>query len=319
MKYDIDIYCFKFNPTRFDDDDDLTKGKEDLKLFPMSIPFIINHYGTVIFELNCYSKEDFIFPTLDDKCNDFRIDFHFYLKYSLSIENDLNEQDYSNLLWLLSKKISEFSVALQISIPDFVSFSEAFIFSNGKFKFKRDYLGFSVDILRIVDNFSWPKLQSLNPLMTWKWLEKYFIEEEKLSSNRTQRAIYAFTNLFANHINEDSYIDLIWSMIALESLYAKSKNGIQEQLNEKIKVILGELKDFKKIIKQMYDFRSQFLHGSLEIPSKFNCNDNSNERLDFMFKYWDTTSISIAILIGTFQYMVMNNLDELDFKYTLKN
>lgn len=318
MKYNIGIIYSKFLPSRFEDDDDLRKAKEDFKYFPIDIPVNVDDYGQIIITLNYYLKSDFEFPKITSECNGFRKDCHLYLKYTFALDTELNDHDFSNLVWLIAKKVSEFSVALQIALPGFIHCSEGYVFSNGEFIFKKDPL-FSLcqEMLPIVSKIGWPQLDSLEPLKVWKWIENYFTGKENFSSNSTQRAIFAFTNLFDEH-NVDYYIDLIWTMVALESLYVRNNVLVQEQLHEKAQVILGELKDFKKVIKQMYAFRSSFLHGNSDIPSKFLYEEDFDRNVDFIFKYSDTTAISAAILIATFQYMVINNLEELTFKYKVE-
>ncbi|HET6246049.1 MAG: hypothetical protein H0V01_10290 [Bacteroidetes bacterium] len=317
MKYNIEIIYSKFLPSRFEDDDDLTKASDDFKYFPIEIPVNVDNYGQIYINLNYYLKADFKFPLITKECKCFNKNNHLYLKYSFIIETELNEHDFSNLIWLIAKKVSEFSIALQIALPGFVHFSKGYVFSNGKFLFKKDPL-FSIcqEMLPVISEIGWPKLTSIEPLIVWRWIEKNFNGLDNFSTNNTQRAVFAFTNVF-DKITSHFHIDLIWIMIALESLYTRNNVGVKEQLMEKIPLLLGETKEFKSIINKLYSFRSNFLHGNTDIPSKFNFNEEHDENIKFMFKYFDTTAISTAILIATFQYMVLNNKEELVFKFSL--
>ena len=319
MNHNICTIFSKLNPSRFDNDDDLMKAEKDFEKFPIIFPVKAENFGIINIKLECFLKEDFDISFLPKEPDDYRKFHNLFLKYSFNLETDLSGKELSDLIWsITTKNVSEFSIALQIALPGFVHFSAGLVFVNGKFKFETVPL-FTIcqemDSV-ILSKVGWPKLESMEPIMVWNWLEKYFDGIENFSSSRTQRAIFAFTQIF-DDLQNDSHIDFVWGMIGLEALFAQDKNGIQQQLNEKIQVILGELKDFKKIIKQMYNYRSKFLHGDLDIPSKFQVDEMFEKNLDFIFKYEEMKSLAIAILIATFQYMVKNNLDELKFKYEL--
>lgn len=319
MNYNICTIFSKLNPSRFNDDDDLEKVKKDLEKFPITFPVKVENYGVIEIKLECFLKEDFDFSFIPDGLKNFQKDDNLFLKYSFNLNTDISDQELSILIWrITTKKISEFSIALQIALPGFVHFSAGLVFVNDKFDFETVPLFTLCQEMDsvIISKIGWPKLELMEPIIVWNWLEKYFDGFENFSSSRTQRAVFSFTQIF-DDLQNDSHIDFIWGMIGLEALFAQDKNGIQQQLNEKIQVILGDLKDFKKIIKQLYNYRSKFLHGDLDIPSKFQADEMFDKKLDFIFKYEEMKSLAIAILIASFQYMVKNNVNEINFKYEI--
>ena len=90
-----------------------------------------------------------------------------------------------------------------------------------------------------------------------------------------------------------------------------------EQVNEKVQLVLGEITEFKKSIKNMYNFRSRLVHGDLDIPSIIgeNYQDQRIERYDV--ELYHSALLSLAILVSTFQWMIENNQTELIFENRL--
>ena len=105
--------------------------------------------------------------------------------------------------------------------------------------------------------------------------------------------------------------------MGLEAFFCKGKEGLKQQIFEKSQLVLGEVKDYKKEIKQMYDIRSELIHGVLDLPYSFNENLESKEWNTFNNKIYSASLVAIKMLIVTFQYMVKNNIEELDFIYKL--
>ena len=109
-------------------------------------------------------------------------------------------------------------------------------------------------------------------------------------------------------------MDLLWSLIGIEALYCSGKEGLSEQIFTKTQIFLGEIIDYKKKLKQMYDFRSRLIHGDLNIPPNHFYDDDN----PFRDQLFDSTVFAVAILTATLQKMVYENKKELNFKYKLE-
>lgn len=313
----IEILYSRFSPTRFHEETE-EQIIGDIKLLPDKFEVELEDYGNILICLNVFRKEAFNISHYSKLCPDLRKEDNLFLIFSTEIKRLDGHNVFENLIWLLSKKISYFLISLQISIPCFVHFSKGLVIVDDIFNFKSDAL-FSIDsdLLLMRDKIAWPKLENLDPAITWKWVSKYFGRDISVSQGNTQRALFAFANTFKDIRYNGDEIDFIWLMIGIESLYAKGNNAVQEQINEKVQLILGELLDFKKIIKKMYNFRSKFLHGETDIYIDIRYNEDDEKFLDLIFEYGDNYFVAYLILLATFQFMVINNLDTLDFKYQL--
>lgn len=167
-----------------------------------------------------------------------------------------------------------------------------------------------------IENLKWPTYKNTKFIKVWEWFLKNEFSFEKHSKSNTERALNAFTHLFKdNHV--DSVFDLFWSLIGIETLYCSGKEGLSEQIFNKTQVVLGELKDYKKRLKQMYDFRSRLIHGDLDIPpNHYDLNDKDEEQ--FQQSLYDSTILAVAILTATLQTMVNEDRKSVKFKYILE-
>jgi hypothetical protein len=131
--------------------------------------------------------------------------------------------------------------------------------------------------------------------------------------NQLTIAINCLTYILSFELN--NFERLMYCMIGLEAIYTKGNVGILEQLNDKIQIYLGQLIDYKKIIKEMYSIRSRYLHGDTPIRPYF-VYGNTNETI-YEKNIYDALSISSILLIRTIQKMLLEGKTELNFKYKL--
>lgn len=70
----------------------------------------------------------------------------------------------------------------------------------------------------------------------------------------------------------------------------------------------------------MYNIRSKFIHGMMDLPYN---HSHLNYSTNLIEKYHDeineAAAISVKMLIATLQFCIVNNLNELDFKYSLND
>ena len=109
---------------------------------------------------------------------------------------------------------------------------------------------------------------------------------------------------------------MFWALIGIETLYCSGKEGLSEQIFNKTQVVLGEIKDYKKRVKQMYDFRSRLVHGDLDVsPLHYDLDDVDEQQ--FQQNLYDSAILAVAILTTTLQQMVKRDKVNLRFQYVL--
>jgi hypothetical protein len=83
------------------------------------------------------------------------------------------------------------------------------------------------------------------------------------SNMALHRAFCAFSQTFDWRIQFGPE-QLMWSVLALETLYIRGRAGMADQLKDTVTALLGDVGTVK--ISKMYDFRSRFIHGDMDFP-----------------------------------------------------
>jgi hypothetical protein len=118
-------------------------------------------------------------------------------------------------------------------------------------------------------------------------------------------------------LSSTSSIDLVWILLGLEALYSKGNVGLKEQLLGKTEALLGPRTENKKAFGTVYDFRSRFLHGDVDLPLRFTEFDAVQKYEDFHVELSRNEHLALAVLLSTLQWMVSRNATELVFEYCL--
>ncbi len=136
-----------------------------------------------------------------------------------------------------------------------------------------------------------------------------------MATNSIERALSALTYIYDCY----SYEDLFYSMIGIEAIYVRSKEGILQQIKDKSKSIFGEPKDYMKRLKHMYNVRSRFIHGELNFPPRYCPDGDTQEFFQFSDKeYFDALNMAQALLIASIQQFILMDTDEIEFELKVK-
>lgn len=155
----------------------------------------------------------------------------------------------------------------------------------------------------------WPELKSVSIQETIDSFDFNESSMEGISKNDYQRAVNTFSHIFSDLFEKSTDI-LFWNMVGIEALLAKGNKDIQLQIKEKSALVVGEPTEFKKKLGKLYEYRSKFVHGELNIPAKF----SSDEDL-FEDEYWDYTSFSTSILLALLRELITKKKTEFIFEY----
>lgn len=316
-KFDI-LIPQSFN--RYARDDQESKGKKEISKLPSEFVCHFEHYGTQKIIVEYLFENDFN-KISKSRLKKFIKPYDLIIHFNCTIDNELllsidNENPKVAFLILFDYKVTAYLIALQISLPGIVHFSEGIVIApvkiNGELtpmiSLVREMFAFNQD------EFKWPRLKVLDVNKTWLWLEPLF--KDKISTNKIQRALFGFTWIHHDSLN-DLTNELFYSLLGIEALYAKGNINIMGQINEKVQIVLGELTDFKKVIKQMYDFRSRLVHGDLDIPNKMSADYDIVNIRKYDKELYKSSCLALAILISTFQWMIEKNCTELKFETKL--
>ncbi len=237
---------------------------------------------------------------------------------NLRLTSEEQEQLFKmNFIAELRSKIYYFLVLTNIAKPGIIKTSTGEIWVNKKIEsYFHPIISIHRESLDDVLEMKWPKYSNLKFTDVWNWFNKYNFSFERHSQNPTERALNAFTHLFKENSLGITF-DLFWSLIGIEALFCKGKEGLSNQIFNKTQVLLGEISDYKKKLTKMYEFRSRLIHGDLEIPPNHYEFEDENEE-EYQENLYQAAFLAVAILTATFQKMVELDKNEIDFKYRLK-
>ncbi|MFD0698023.1 hypothetical protein ACFQZT_28515 [Paenibacillus sp. GCM10027628] len=216
------------------------------------------------------------------------------------------------------KRLYDFIICINIARVGSIRVDQGVIFIDNQFYQKLKMMNNNFqEVFLFTQKTRWPVLEHLEIHTVWNWITEKAGFLDGVGGTPVDRALTALTYLFGSNGETNEGMDLFFTMIGLESLYCTSNNGIKEQLLEKSQVFLGKQTDYKKLFKGMYDYRSKFIHGSLNFPVKYHFFDGSDEYDQFMKDSYDATLMAQSVLIATLQQLSKRNMNELNFEYTL--
>jgi len=166
-------------------------------------------------------------------------------------------------------------------------------------------------------HLGWPKFFNPTFQQAWNWMRSSDAIQIGVGVGPLGRSLAALSHLTTSHTRESSSLDLVWILLGLESLYSKGNLGLKEQLLVKTEIILGPRTENKKALGMVYDFRSRLLHGDIDIPTRFTEYDGADKFEEFHDDLAKSSEISLAVLIATLQWMIINNRYSLNFSYNI--
>lgn len=168
------------------------------------------------------------------------------------------------------------------------------------------------------NKYKWPYLKSDSVATAWRWLASAKCLEDGIARGPLGRALASLTYVASEGPKTESSLNLVWILLALEALYCSGNVGLREQLVAKSELVLGRRVENKRAFGAMYDFRSRFLHGDMDLPlrySQFNAVPAFERHYDDLGDY---EGLGLAALIATLQVMIRNNWRGLAFGYEVQ-
>ena len=219
----------------------------------------------------------------------------------------------------MERAIGELALAANVAQPGSLDIEGGQLVFDGRFEQRRlraytNQLGFATDE---VASIGWPKLQHLAVGAVWRWMGRLEGFDKGLPKGRGGRALAAFSQLIKGGIAENSPIDLIWILVGLEALYGHGNVGLKAQLIEKSQMLLGRPTAFRKRFDGMYDYRSRFVHGDLDIPLSHWLYRGGTETNKFELETYETWTVAAAVLVASLQELVLRGWSEPAFGYVV--
>lgn len=268
----------------------------------------------VIYSSKIEKKEDKRIKELSKKHRFFKNDFvEDFLLIDLTFKNEKRESDkYSGIT--LKFILSRFALLLNLTYATKIDLLPGVIYSNdNKFLAETEIILSSLDYAYEVQlKTKWPKIYRLNLTQTLEWYSSNNLHTDFNSRNKLHRAINSFSYQFSTILEKDTSI-LFWTMLGIEALLAQGNANIINQIKIKTSLILDEPKEFKKRLDKLYNYRSRFVHGDIDFPTKF-----SSDYENFESEYYEYLHFATSILLALIRTLIIQNKSEFNFEYRLK-
>lgn len=140
---------------------------------------------------------------------------------------------------------------------------------------------------------------------TLNWIKKYtsLVDENKKTPVIFSSLSYVF--------NREMHEILIYSIIALENIYAPNDKGISYTLQKNISTVFPEIT--KDMIKNLYKMRSKFVHGDISVGNY----QLFEETIDSTRDYDEPAKLAIALLLATIRKLIVNDAISIKFSETI--
>ncbi|MBE6454329.1 MAG: hypothetical protein E7017_05560 [Alphaproteobacteria bacterium] len=154
-------------------------------------------------------------------------------------------------------------------------------------------------------------IKSIPLKKTWNWLhtKTHFIEGK--TQSRIDKALNALTYLYDCR----AYEDIFYSLMSIEALYNRGEGNIREQIENKVRYVLGDFYNIHTIIKNIYYIRSDFFHGRFRLTQN-HCDEYFISK--DTKKYYEAVNTALLIIIATIQKMIINNCSSVEELLELK-
>lgn len=162
----------------------------------------------------------------------------------------------------------------------------------------------------------WPTFAHLPLSEAISWLRRIPGFEEGVPSGDLGRGVAALSRLLGYEV-EAAGSELMWAMIGLEALYLRGREGLTEQLREKVETLLGAPDVDRKRFQRLYAYRSQFVHGGLDVPLAYTPYDAVEAFMHSELKTFHSALTGTALLVATLQRMLQDNRVSLKFRWVL--
>jgi hypothetical protein len=213
----------------------------------------------------------------------------------------------------LEKVVGDLVLISNIAKPGGLEFRRVAITAENRWMFPSPLgndLGLAV---KRASDLGWPPLTELAISEVWTWAHSVSGFKEGVGRGRVGRALGALSHLMRG--GERSPADLAWALLGLEALYGKGTQGLKAQIIEKSGTLLGRATEHKKRFDGIYDYRSRFVHGDLDIPFAYTPYDALPDVETFRGETSEGEYLATAMLLATLQHLAAKRWIDIDFAY----
>jgi hypothetical protein len=160
----------------------------------------------------------------------------------------------------------------------------------------------------------WPTVDVIPFDSVWTWLRAQAAFATGVTNSAIARAVAAFSHLLEA---EGPAVQLFWALVGLEALFTEGEAGLLAQMRSRAPLIVGSAPRAHKLMGEMYQVRSKFVHGKLDFMSAHKVFEIADADSPISKELSDAVNTAVGILLASIQQLVRKNCFELRFGVTL--
>jgi hypothetical protein len=222
---------------------------------------------------------------------------------------------------LAEKRLHEILIAANIASPGSLEVTAGLLIARDReWRIPKPIEPFFLrDAFEVIREVGWPILRKVGIRTVLKWLRHFDGFTSGFSNSPISRALNAVTHSLDGR--NDPLICLMWSMVGIEALYNRRGEPVMEQLREKCVVFLGRPPAgaaIRKIFRDMYGFRSSFIHGGSDFEGVQCLSDDDTAIDKHHVAVWEATRLALGILVASLQKLAQRDMTSLEFDYAIR-
>lgn len=165
----------------------------------------------------------------------------------------------------------------------------------------------------------WPLLTAIDPRVVAAWYYSVRRGFAQVPETSIERAIFAILHVCQSDGRPE---DMIWLFYALESLFQTRAGENFSALIDRLILILQpnneQEKQLRKQLREMYDFRSSFVHGGLSVIHPMH-REIMDKRIDDQYRrIIDLSEYGSRLLLACLQRYIQNGWHEVHYRTTVE-
>lgn len=162
---------------------------------------------------------------------------------------------------------------------------------------------------------SWPPVSSFSLSSVVTWASSIGMLKAPLAVSRLQRALAAYTNIVGLTSRNEGEV-LFRAMQGLEAFYCDGVGDLRRQLAEKSKLWLGSSNATANIVGQLYDLRSQYVHGAAKLQYLHDVADPWEHDEKAMTRLSSGSGFAARLLVASLQRCIADEVIELEWSFS---
>jgi len=231
---------------------------------------------------------------------------------------DHSKESQSKPKFMIENYLYDVFFILNVALPGSADFMNLIVEDRiYKFETKLDIASYYPH--RAYIDEEWPILSPIDVSKVEQWYSSVRSGASQVPENMVESAIFALLHVCRSNGKPE---DIIWMFYAFESLFKTRAGENFSAITERIRFILDpnpkQEGSMKKKLREMYNFRSSFVHGGLKVIHPLH-NEQIDSRINELYdSIVELTQYGVKLLLACFQTYIKNGWLDVEFEVTAR-